>query len=73
LPRVNTGGGDGSAAHHNPRAIAPITQAERAAYSFHEERRTIVIEVAAEKGTAARIVRAPRDADIQLVMSGGNA
>jgi hypothetical protein len=43
------------------------------AYSFSERRETIVIEVAAEKGTAARIVRAPRDVDIRLVTSGSNA
>jgi hypothetical protein len=43
------------------------------AYSFEERRQTIVIEVTAEKGTAARIVRAPRDVDIKLVKSGGNA
>jgi TP901 family phage tail tape measure protein len=72
LPRVNMGGGD-SPDYHNPRDISPVTQAERMAYSLEERRNTIVIEVAAEKGTAARIVRAPRDVDIQLVTSGGNA
>jgi hypothetical protein len=71
-PRVNMGGDDGARDYYNPRNVAPITQADRTAYSFNE-RREIVIEVAAEKGTAARIVRAPRDVDIQLVASGGNA
>jgi hypothetical protein len=72
LPRVNMGGGDGPD-YHNPRDISPVTQTERMAYSLEERRHTIVIEVAAEKGTAARIVRAPRDVDIQIVRSGGNA
>jgi hypothetical protein len=72
LPRINMGG-DTGADYSNPRDISPITQYERTAYSLEERRQTIVIEVAAEKGTAARIVRAPRDVDIQLVRSGGNA
>jgi hypothetical protein len=72
LPRINMGGGDGED-YSNPRDISPVTQAERMAYSFEERQEKIVIEVAAEKGTAARIVRAPRDVDIQLVASGGNA
>jgi hypothetical protein len=42
------------------------------AYSLQERREMVVIEVAAEKGTAARVVRAPRDADIRLVTSGDN-
>jgi TP901 family phage tail tape measure protein len=71
LPQVNTGGGGPD--YHNPRDISPVTQAERMVYNLGERRNTIVIEVAAEKGTAARIVRAPRDVDIQLVASGGNA
>jgi hypothetical protein len=66
------GGDEGASDYYNPRNVPPITQAERMAYSFRESRETIVIEVAAEKGTAARIVRAPRDVDIQLVASGGN-
>jgi TP901 family phage tail tape measure protein len=73
LPRVSMSDDEEDASdYYNPRAIAPITQAERMAYSFSEHRETIVIEVAAEKGTTARIVRAPRDVDIQLVTSGGN-
>jgi hypothetical protein len=72
-PRVRMGGDEGANDYHNPRNVPPITQAERIAYSFSERRETIVIEVAAEKGTAARVVRAPRDADIRLVTSGGNA
>ena len=66
------GGDDGANDYYNPRNVPPITQAERMAYSFTEHRDTIVIEVAAEKGTAARVVRAPRDVDIRLVTSGGN-
>jgi hypothetical protein len=71
-PRVRMGGDEGASDYSNPRNIAPITQAERTAYSFSERRETVVIEVAAEKGTAARVVRAPRDVDIRLVTSGGN-
>ena len=67
------GGDEGANDYHNPRNVSPITQAERTAYSFSERRETVVIEVAAEKGTAARIVRAPRDVDIRLVTSGSNA
>jgi hypothetical protein len=73
MPRIDMGGGIGNGDYYSPQAIAPITQAERTAYGFQEDRKTIVIEVAAEKGTAARVVRAPRDVDIQLVTSGGNA
>jgi hypothetical protein len=72
-PRIRMGGDEGANDYLNPRDIAPVTQAERMAYSLQERRETVVIEVAAEKGTAARIVRAPRDVDIQLVSSGGNA
>jgi TP901 family phage tail tape measure protein len=68
-PQIDMGGGGD---HSRARDISPITQAERTAYSYEEHERKIVIEVAAEKGTAARVVRAPRDADIQLVASGGN-
>jgi hypothetical protein len=71
-PRVRMGGDEGAGDYYNPRNVAPITQAERMAYSFSERRETIVIEVAAEKGTAARVVRTPRDIDIRLVTSGGN-
>jgi hypothetical protein len=73
LPRPNVNGGDDDAPGYiHPRDISPITQAERTAYSVEERINRIVIEVAAEKGTAARIVRAPRSADIKLVASGGN-
>jgi hypothetical protein len=68
VPRVKMSGEDeDSPNYYNPRTIAPVTQAERMAYNLQERRETIVIEVAAEKGTAARIVRAPRDVDIRLV------
>jgi hypothetical protein len=72
-PRIRMGGDEGANDYLNPRNIAPVTQAERMAYSLQERRETVVIEVAAEKGTAAHIVRAPRDVDIQLISSGGNA
>jgi hypothetical protein len=52
--------------------MAPVTKAERMAYSLEERRETVVIEVAAARGTDARIVKAPRDIDIQLVSSGAN-
>jgi hypothetical protein len=74
LPRVNMSGDSEDAPDYtNPRAIAPITQAERTAYSVEERINRLIIEVTAEKGTAARIARAPRDAEIELVSSGGNA
>jgi hypothetical protein len=73
LPRVNMGGNDGSADYYNPRNMPPITQVERTAYNIEERIQRLVIEVAAEKGTSARIARAPRDADIRLVNTGGNA
>ena len=69
---MNGDGGD-TPEYINPRNIAPITQAERTAYNYSERMERLIIEVAAEKGTAARIVRAPRDAEIMLVHSGGNA
>jgi hypothetical protein len=69
-PRVNMGGPSGGD-YSNPRDISPITQYERMAYSLEERRQTIVIEVAAEKGTAARIVRAPRDVDEKRVLVHG--
>jgi hypothetical protein len=56
--RIRMGGDEGAGDYYNPRNIAPITQAERMAYSLSERRETVVIEVAAEKGTAARIARA---------------
>jgi TP901 family phage tail tape measure protein len=61
-----------SHAPENPRNIAPVTQAERIAYSLQERRETVAIEVSAAKGTDARITRIPRDVNIQLVRSGGN-
>jgi TP901 family phage tail tape measure protein len=73
LPRVNMNGDDrDTPEYENPRNIAPITQAERTAYNVEERIQRIIIEVAAEQGTAARIIRAPRDAEIELVHSGGN-
>jgi hypothetical protein len=58
--------------NNNPRNTAPITWAERTAYNLSERRETVVIEVAAAKGTDARIIKAPQNIDIQLVSSGGN-
>ena len=73
LPHVKMNGGDEEAPdYYNPRAIAPITQAERMIYNVEERMQRLVIEVAAEKGTSARIVRAPREASIKLVKTGGN-
>jgi TP901 family phage tail tape measure protein len=73
LPKIDMTGGEDEDApgYHNPRQVSPITQAERMVYNLTEQR--VLIEVAAERGTAARIVRAPRDVDIKLVRSGGNA
>jgi hypothetical protein len=73
FPRItmNADGGD-TPEYISPRNIAPITQAERTAYNYSERMERLIIEVAAEKGTSARIVRAPRDTEIQLVHSGGN-
>jgi TP901 family phage tail tape measure protein len=68
--RADDGINDG---YNNPRNLAPITRAERAAYGAGGRRETVVIEVSAAKGTEARIVKAPRDVDIRLVSSGGNA
>jgi hypothetical protein len=74
LPRVNmSGDAEEDSGYFSRRAISPITQAERAAYSTRERREKIVREVVAGPGTAARVVRAPRDVEIQLVTSGGNA
>jgi TP901 family phage tail tape measure protein len=55
----------------NPSVIAPITQAERMAYSLQEYRETVVIEVSTSKETSARVVSAPRDVDVRLIKSGG--
>jgi len=52
---------------------APVTQAERMIYSVEEYNQRLRIEVAAERGTSARVVSVPKDADIRLVHSGGNA
>jgi TP901 family phage tail tape measure protein len=73
LPKIDMSGGEDEDApgYHNPRQISPITPAERMVYNLTEQR--VLIEVAAERGTAARIVRSPRDVDIKLVRSGGNA
>jgi TP901 family phage tail tape measure protein len=73
LPKIDMSGGEDEdgPGYHDPRQISPITQAERMVYNLAEQR--VLIEVAAERGTAARIVRAPRDVDIKLVRSGGNA
>jgi TP901 family phage tail tape measure protein len=57
----------------DPRGIAPVTQAEQTVYSLQERRETVGIEVSAAKGTDARITRAPRDINIELVSSGSNA
>jgi len=56
----------------NPRNIAPITSGERAAYSLRETRETLGIEVTAAQGTEARIVKAPRSPNIQVIHSGSN-
>ena len=56
----------------NPRNIAPVTSGERTAYSLHETRETLGIEVMAAQGTAARIVKAPRSPNIQIIHSGSN-
>jgi hypothetical protein len=64
-------GGGGGPEHTSLRPPPPVTQAERTAYNVEERINRLIIEVAAEKGTAARIVRAPRDAEISLVKSGG--
>jgi len=74
MPRVKMGGDtdEDSPSFSNPRSIAPITQADRMAYNVDERIQKLIIEVAAEKGTSARIVRAPRSAEIELTTSGGN-
>jgi TP901 family phage tail tape measure protein len=69
-PRADGGGNPPD--FDSPRSIGPVTQAERMAYNVEERIQRIIIEVAAERGTAARVVRAPRDAQIELTASGGN-
>jgi len=61
------------AENENPRSIPPITREERIAHTIQEHRETLAIEVAAAQGTQARIVRAPKSPNIQLLHSGGNA
>jgi len=61
------------AENENPRNIAPVTREERMAHTIREHRETLAIEVVAAQGTQARIVRAPKSPNIQLVHSGGNA
>jgi hypothetical protein len=74
MPSVNMGGGEsGTSSRQDPRAIAPITQAERTAYSVEERINRLGIQAAAENGTSARIIRSPRNAQIELVRSEGNA
>jgi hypothetical protein len=60
-------------ASENPRNRAPVTQAERIAYSLQERRETVAIEVSTAKDAEARITHASRDINIQLVRSGGNS
>jgi hypothetical protein len=77
MPRLRTassdaGSYDAGSGDINPRNIAPVTQAERVAYSIQERRETVVIEVAAAQGTEARIVRSPKNVNIRLVHSGAN-
>ena len=61
-----------NADNDNPRNIAPVTREERMAYSIHENRDLLAIEVTAEQGTQARITRTPRSPNIRLVNSGSN-
>jgi hypothetical protein len=77
MPRLRTassdaGSYDAGSGDINPRNTAPVTQAERIAYSMQERRETVVIEVAAAQGTEARIVRSPKNVNIRLVHSGAN-
>ena len=55
------------------RNIAPVSQGERIAYSLIERRETLAVEVSAARGSEARIIRAPRDIDIELINLGGNS
>jgi TP901 family phage tail tape measure protein len=72
LPRLYTGNDENdAAAASGARNIAPITQGERMAYRLEERRETVAIEVSAARGSEARIIRAPRDMDIELTSSGG--
>ena len=61
------------AENDNPRNIPPVTREERITHAIQEHRETLAIEVAAAQGTQARIIRAPKSPNIQLVRSGGNA
>jgi len=61
------------AAAGDPRNIAPVTREERIAHSIRESRETLAIELTAAQGTQARVTRAPKSPNIQLVHSGGNA
>ena len=61
------------AENDNPRNTPPVTREERITHAIQEHRETLSIEVAAAQGTQARIVRAPKSPNIQLVHSGGNA
>jgi hypothetical protein len=65
--------GTNIAPEDDARNTAPITQAERMAYSLQEKREIVTIEVSAARGSEAKIINAPDNLDIQLVSSGGNA
>lgn len=83
IPHIDMSGGDNETANNaprtgrngrrSPRTIAPVTQAERTASSVQERIDKLIIQVAAEKGTSARIVRAPHNARVEITRSGGNA
>jgi hypothetical protein len=74
FPPMYLGGASESegADYANPRNMPVITQGERIAHSLQERRETVAIEVSAARGTDARIIKAPRNVDIELVSSGGN-
>jgi hypothetical protein len=72
LPAVFRSREGGETVSENPRRIAPVTQAERAAF-IAERREKLAIEVSAAKGTEARIIAAPKRVDVKLVKSGGFA
>ena len=70
---INTGRREREQAdREDPRNIPPVTSDERMAYSLRENRETLGIEVAAARGTEARVVRRPRSPNIHVVNSGGN-
>jgi hypothetical protein len=73
FPRFDASEDEDAPDYINPRNIAPVTQAERMAHSVQERINRLIIEVAAERGTSARIIRAPQDPRIELVFSGSNA